>query len=101
MRHALAGLRAPFQATLRASEVPMLKKIALTAVAFVAILAIAIATPPPDYRVSRSQSIDAPASGGYAQVADFHRWKAWSPWGKPEPLIQTENAGAAGIPGGS
>src|SRR5256885_3916227 len=98
MRHALAGLRAPFQATLRASEVPMLKKIALTAVALVAILAIAIAPRPADYRVSRSQSIDALASGVYAQVADFHRWKAWSPWEKLDPSMQTEYAGEAGTP---
>jgi len=57
----------------------MLKKIALTVVVLLAILAIVIATRPAEYRVSRSQSIDAPANGVYAQVADFHRWKAWSP----------------------
>src|SRR5204863_332411 len=76
------GLRAPLQATLRTSEAPMLKKIALTVVVLLAILAIVIATRPAEYRVSRSQSIDAPANGVYAQVADFHRWKAWSPWEK-------------------
>src|SRR5437868_15434272 len=80
---------------------PMLKKIAFTAVALLAILAIAIATRPADYRVSRSQSIDALASGVYAQVADFHRWKAWSPWEKLDPLMQTEYAGEAGVPGAS
>src|SRR2546426_10671383 len=99
MRHALAGLRAPFQATLRASEVPMLKKIALTAVALVAVLAIAIATPPAGYRVSRSQSIDALAGGVYAQRADLHPWKAWSPRGELDAPVQTEYAGEAGGPG--
>jgi len=79
----------------------MLKKIAFTAVALLAILAIAIATRPADFRVSRSQSIDALASGVYAQVADFHRWKAWSPWDKLDPSMQTEYAGEAGVPGAS
>ena len=79
----------------------MLKKIALTVVVLLAILAIVIATRPAEYRVSRSQSIDAPANGVYAQVADFHRWKAWSPWEKLDPSMQTEYAGEAGTPGAS
>jgi len=79
----------------------MLKKIALTVVVLLAILAIVIATRPTEYRVSRSQSIDAPANGVYAQVADFHRWKAWSPWEKLDPSMQTEYAGEAGTPGAS
>src|SRR5207237_5285302 len=68
---------------------PMLKKIAFTAVALLAILAIAIATRPADFRVSRSQSIDALASGVYGQVADFHRRQAWAPWEKPDRPLPT------------
>jgi hypothetical protein len=79
----------------------MLKKIALAAVVLLAVLAIAIATRPSEYRVSRSQSIDAAASGVYSQVADFRRWKAWSPWEKLDPSMQTEYAGDAGVPGAS
>src|SRR5207253_10781366 len=73
------GLNPPFQATLRTSEAPMLKKIALTVVVLLAILAIVIATRSAEYRVSRPQWIDAPANGGYAQAAAFPRGTAWSP----------------------
>jgi len=79
----------------------MLKKIALAAVILIAVLAIAVVTRPAEFRVSRSQSIDAPATGVYSQVADFHRWKAWSPWEKLDPSMQTEYAGEDGVPGAS
>jgi hypothetical protein len=87
------------RATLPAPEVPMLKKIGLALIAVILILAIVIATRPAAYRVSRSEVIQAPPSVVYAQVADFHRWKAWSPWEKLDPNMQTAYSGTDGVPG--
>ena len=77
----------------------MLKKLGIAAVLLLVVLAIAIATRPAEYRISRSASIDAPAATVYGQVADFHRWKAWSPWEKLDPAMQTTYAGTNGAPG--
>ena len=60
----------------------MLKKILLAVVALVVILAVVVATRPSTYRVERSANVAAPPAVVYAQIADFHRWEGWSPWGK-------------------
>ena len=54
-----------------------------------------IATRPTDYHVERSMSFAAPPEAVYAQIADFHRWEAWSPWEKLEPTMKKEFGGAA------
>ena len=77
----------------------MLKKLGVAAALLLGILAIAVATRPAEYRISRSALIEAPAATVYAQVADFHRWKAWSPWEKLDPAMQTNYAGTDGAPG--
>lgn len=51
----------------------------------IAALAIFIASRPSDFRVSRSLTMAAPASAVFAQVNDFHKWDAWSPWIKLDP----------------
>lgn len=63
----------------------MLKKIVLLLVALVAAFAIYVALQPSDYRVERTVTIDAPASAVFANVNDFHKWEAWSPWAKLDP----------------
>jgi uncharacterized protein YndB with AHSA1/START domain len=37
------------------------------------------------YTVERSATIDAGPSEVFAQVVDFHRWPAWSPWEDIDP----------------
>jgi polyketide cyclase/dehydrase/lipid transport protein len=44
---------------------------------------------PSEYRVARSATIAAPASDVFAQVNDFHKWDAWSPWAKLDPNAKT------------
>jgi hypothetical protein len=77
----------------------MLKKIGIAAAVLVVALAVLIATRPATYRISRSATIAAPAAVAYAQVADFHRWDAWSPWAKLDPGMQTSYAGTDGAVG--
>ena len=79
----------------------MLKKLLLAVVVVLAVLAAFVATRPASYRVSRSQTIAAPASTVYAQVADFHQWDRWSPWAKLDPAMKTTFAGPVAAPGSS
>ena len=57
-----------------------------------------VATRPSEFRVARSALIAAPASAVFAQVNDFHNWRAWNPWAKLDPAL-TE--GYAGAPAGA
>jgi len=75
----------------------MLKKILLgLVVVIVGVLGFA-ATRPDDFRIERSLAIGAPADVVFAQLTDFHKWGAWSPWDKLDPAMKktyggTENA---------
>jgi uncharacterized protein YndB with AHSA1/START domain len=46
------------------------------------------------YTVQRATVIDAPAARIYEQIADFHRWPAWSPWEDIDPDLQRSYEGA-------
>lgn len=72
----------------------MLKKILLVLAALVVVFLIVVAFQPADFKVTRSTLISAPASAVFAQVNDFHRWEAWSPWAKMDPNMKTTYAGA-------
>ena len=63
----------------------MLKKILFVLVAIALVCVIVVALQPSDYRVERTTTIAAPASQVFAQVNDFHKWEAWSPWAKLDP----------------
>lgn len=49
---------------------------------------------PDDYTVTRSLEMAAPPAVAFAQVNDFHRWDAWSPWAKLDPNQKTTFGGA-------
>jgi uncharacterized protein YndB with AHSA1/START domain len=59
------------------------------------------ATRPVTYKVERSRTIDAPPKAVFAQVVDFHKWDAWSPWAKLDPNMKTTYEGEAGTVGSS
>ncbi len=60
----------------------------------IAFLLLVIALRPPDFRVSRSIVVNAPAAKPFALVNDFRRWEAWSPWEKVDPNVKREYDGA-------
>ena len=66
----------------------MIWKILIALVVIVVGLVAVIALQPSRYRVSRSTTIAAPAPVVFAQVNDFHRWTAWSPWEKIDPAMK-------------
>jgi len=73
----------------------MWKRIVLVLAVLLAVLLVVIATRPSTYRVERSATAAAPAEVVYAQIADFHRWAAWSPWEKLDPGMKRTFDGAA------
>jgi hypothetical protein len=83
----------------------MIKKILLgvviVVVVLVAVLAIAAALQPTHYRIERSATINAPTSVVFAQVNDFHKWEAWSPWAKLDPAMKESYEGAPSGTGAS
>jgi hypothetical protein len=68
--------------------------LAAVAVALAAFAAV-VAMQPSEFRVARSAIIFAPASEVFAQVNDFHKWQAWSPWAKLDPDAKVSFSGAA------
>jgi len=63
-------------------------KILIALVVIVVGLVGVITLQPARYRVSRSTTIAAPAPVVFAQVNDFHKWSAWSPWEKIDPAMK-------------
>jgi hypothetical protein len=77
----------------------MLRNILIAIAAVVVVLLVVIATRSSTYRVSRAVAIAAPPSVVYAQIVDFHRWDAWSPWAHLDPAMKTTYTGPASGPG--
>lgn len=63
----------------------MLKKVLIGVGGVVALLVAVVATRPATLRVERSAVIAAPAEVAYGHVANFRKWKAWSPWEERDP----------------
>lgn len=61
----------------------------------VVLLLIVIATRPKTFTVTRSLAIRAAPAVVFAQVEDFRRWGAWSPWEKIDPDSKKTYSGAA------
>jgi hypothetical protein len=73
----------------------MMKRILISLVAILAVFLVIAAFQPSGYRVARSILITAPAATVFAQVNDFHRWTAWSPWEKMDPTMKRTYEGPA------
>ncbi len=58
------------------------------------VLIVTVILQPADFRIVRSTAIAAPPATVFAQVNDFHRWEAWSPWAKVDPTMKTTYEGA-------
>jgi hypothetical protein len=62
--------------------------------ALVALFLVVVAMQPSEFRVVRSATMAAPPSDVFAQVNDFHKWEAWSPWAKRDPNMKQTHDGA-------
>jgi uncharacterized protein YndB with AHSA1/START domain len=72
----------------------MLKKIFLALIALIVVFAMIVTMQPASYRILRTAKIAAPPATVFAQVNDFHKWDAWSPWAKLDPAMKTSFEGA-------
>jgi hypothetical protein len=73
----------------------MIKKILLVLGLVIIAFLIFAATRPDDFSVTRSTTIAAPPATVFAQVNDFHKWVAWSPWEKMDPELKRIYEGPA------
>lgn len=73
----------------------MIKKILIGLVVIVIVFVVVVALQPSDFRVTRSATISALPPAVFAQVNDFHKWEAWSPWAKLDPAAKNSFEGPA------
>jgi hypothetical protein len=76
----------------------LLIPILIAVAAIVVIFIVVVSLQPGKFRLERSTSIATPAAIPFANVNDFHRWKAWSPWENIDAnLKRTYEGPAAGV----
>jgi uncharacterized protein YndB with AHSA1/START domain len=78
---------------MRAMKKVLLGIVGALALLIVIVLALA-ASKPSTFTVERSLAINAPAATVFANLDDFHRWSAWSPWEKLDPNLSRTYSGA-------
>jgi carbon monoxide dehydrogenase subunit G len=66
----------------------MLIWILIAVAAIVVVFLVVVALQPADFRIQRTALIAAPAQAVFAQVNDFRKWQAWSPWEKLDPALK-------------
>ncbi len=71
----------------------ILVKVLIGLVALVAAILGYGFTLPDTFRVERSATIAAPVAVVFAQVNNFHKWEAWSPWAKLDPRAKNSFEG--------
>ena len=71
----------------------MLIVLAVLIIAIAIVLAIA-AGRPDRFRIERSTTITAPAESIFPLIADFHRWRSWSPYEDRDPAMHRTYNGA-------
>ena len=72
----------------------MLIKILIGLAVVAAALAVVIALQPADFRIARTATVNAPPSNVFAQVNDFRKWAAWSPFEKLDPGMKKTYSGS-------
>src|SRR5262245_32492267 len=72
----------------------MLKKVLVAVVVIAVVLVTVVALQPAEFRIVRTTVISAPPPAVFAQVNDFHKWGAWSPWAKLDPAMTQRFEGA-------
>jgi uncharacterized protein YndB with AHSA1/START domain len=68
----------------------MLKRVALVALALLAVLLLVVASRPGQLHVERSLSVAAPPEVVFPLINDFRAWPSWSPWEKLDPEMRRD-----------
>jgi uncharacterized protein YndB with AHSA1/START domain len=69
--------------------------IAVLLAAAIAVVLFLASRKPDTLRVQRVASIEAPPENIFPLIADFHQWRAWSPYEDRDPNLQRSYSGAA------
>ena len=76
----------------------MLAKIFIGLAVIVVVSVVVVALRPSEFRVERAATISAPPPVVFAQVNDFRKWDAWSPYARRDPAMKKSFEGApAGV----
>lgn len=79
----------------------MLVKILIAVALIVVVLVVVVAMQPSDFRIARTVTVGTPAAAVFAQVNDFHKWEAWSPYAILDPAMTKTYEGAPAGTGAS
>lgn len=77
----------------------ILKNLLIALAVIVAAGGVVIYFLPNHYSVSNSIEINKPANVVYAQVSDYNKWSAWSPWHELDPAAKITIEGTPATPG--
>ncbi len=77
----------------------VLKGLLITLVVLVALFFILNLVGPKNYKVERTQTINAPVAVVYEQVVKFNNWDSWSPWKEKDPSATYTLSGEDGTVG--
>src|SRR3990172_2988524 len=72
----------------------MLAKTLIALAVIVVVFAAIVAMQPSEFRVARTATISAPAPAIFAEVNDFRKWRAWSPYDELDPAMKRIYTGA-------
>ncbi len=72
----------------------MLIKSLIALAVIVLVSGVVVAMQPSEFRIARTATISAPAPVVFAQVNDFRKWEAWSPYEKLDPAMKRTYEGA-------
>jgi hypothetical protein len=76
-------------------KMSIVKKLLIVLALIVAAFLIVVALQPSTFKVERSAKILAAPPDVFAQINDFRKWDAWSPWAKLDPAMKTTFDGPA------
>ncbi len=74
----------------------MLTPILIAVAAIMVLFIIIVSTRPAEFRITRTATINGLPAAVFAQVNDFHKWEAWSPWAKLDPNAKNNFEGTPG-----
>lgn len=72
-----------------------MKKVLIALAVVVVLFVIVVATRPSETHIERSGTMNARPEIAFAQINDFHKWTAWSPWEALDPNMKRTHEGSA------
>ena len=81
--------------TVPKKKMGILKKGFIGFLVVLGVFAVIVSLQPADFTITRTGTMNAAVTDVFAQVNDFHKWEAWSPWAKLDPSMKQVYEGPA------